>query len=198
MTKGAATSDDGSGEAPGRAVPASLDRHRPYLHLFARTGLPAALSRKLDASDVVQQTLLRACRGWAGFRGTTDAELAGWLRQLLRNTLIDAIREHAGPTRDAALERSLDATLSSASGAIEDFAATSVGSRAVRAEELARLAAALESLPPDQRTAIELHQLQGLSVNEVAARLDRTEASVAGLLRRGLKALRTTLGEPPP
>jgi RNA polymerase sigma-70 factor (ECF subfamily) len=49
-------------------------------------------------------------------------------------------------------------------------------------------------LPEDQRTALELHQLQGLPVLEVGQQMGRTAASVAGLLRRGLAELRSLLG----
>ena len=56
-----------------------------------------------------------------------------------------------------------------------------------------RLAGALAQLPENQRRAIELHHLKRLSLNELARELGRSEASVAGLLRRGLKSLRGQL-----
>ena len=57
------------------------------------------------------------------------------------------------------------------------------------------LAAALAQLPDDQRAAVEVHHLQGCTLSETAAVLDRTERSVAGLLRRGLVRLRELLEE---
>ena len=68
----------------------SLERYRAYLHLLARLQLDPRLQSKLDASDVVQQTLVKAHNGRGQFRGQTDAELAGWLRRILANTLTDA------------------------------------------------------------------------------------------------------------
>ena len=69
------------------------------------------------------------------------------------------------------------------------------GQKAAKAEELRLLAAALASLPEDQRTAIELHHLLGLTVPEVSWRMNKTVASVTGLLYRGGKALRQRMGK---
>jgi RNA polymerase sigma-70 factor (ECF subfamily) len=65
---------------------------------------------------------------------------------------------------------------------------------AAREEELIRLAGALANLPLDQRTAVELRQLQGLSVDEISQRMERTPSAVGGLLRRGMARLRELLG----
>jgi RNA polymerase sigma-70 factor, ECF subfamily len=177
---------------------ASLERHREYLRLLARLQLPARLQSKLDPSDVVQQTLLRAHQKLEQFRGTEEAELAAWLRTILSNTLADAMREYGAAKRDAALERSLEAAVRESSARLESFLAadpTSPSMRASRHEDLLRLAEALSQLPEDQRTAVELHHLQSRPVSDIAAEMRRTEASVAGLLRRGLKRLRELLQE---
>jgi len=62
-----------------------------------------------------------------------------------------------------------------------------------RNERLLTLAEAMAQLPEDQRRALELHHLEGLSVVAAARRMGRSTSSVAGLLHRGLKALRETL-----
>ncbi len=54
---------------------------------------------------------------------------------------------------------------------------------------------AMRELPDDQRTAIELHHLTGLTVPEVARRMEKTVVSVTGLLYRGSKSLRQLLNE---
>jgi len=66
----------------------------------------------------------------------------------------------------------------------------------MRAEQLFLLTRALAQLPDDQRTAIELHHFQGLSVPESARRMNKTVASVTGLLYRGGKELRQRMADP--
>ena len=98
--------------------------------------------------------------------------------------------------RDIARERSLGAEIDQSSMRIEawlEAVQTSPIDRADKNEQLLRLAGALAQLPEPQRLAIELHHLQGMSLAETAVQLDRTEASVAGLLRRGLAELRELL-----
>ncbi|HEV2950282.1 MAG TPA: sigma factor [Gemmataceae bacterium] len=64
----------------------SLDRFRHYLLLLAQLHLGNPARAKLDASDVVQETLLEAHRKRGQFRGRNEAELAAWLRQMLAFT----------------------------------------------------------------------------------------------------------------
>lgn len=70
---------------------------------------------------------------------------------------------------------------------------SSPSDKAIRNERVMILADALEKLPEAQREAVLLHYLEGLPTPEIGARLGRTPASVSGLLRRGLKALRALL-----
>src|SRR6516162_183981 len=93
----------------------ALERFRSYLHLLARVQLDARFQAKLDASDVVQQTLLKAHEAFAQFRGHEPAELAAWLRQILARTLADLVRDLGRAKRDVALERSLEAAVENSS-----------------------------------------------------------------------------------
>jgi DNA-directed RNA polymerase specialized sigma24 family protein len=94
-----------------------LERFGDYLRLLARLQLDSRLQAKLDASDVVQQTLLQAHEHRAQFRGESEAELAGWLRTILGNVLAAAIRRFAADARDLGRERSLQDSLAESSAA---------------------------------------------------------------------------------
>jgi RNA polymerase sigma-70 factor (ECF subfamily) len=178
--------------------PAALERFRAYLTLLARLHLHPRLRSKVGASDVVQQTLWKATQNLSQFRGRSEAELAGWLRRILTNTLVDAVRHFQGPGHDVGLERSLEASLAESSSRLEALLQgrpTSPSEHVLKNEQLLRLATTLAELPEDQRLAVEMHYLQGCTVAEVAAHMTRTERSVAGLVRRGLQKLRELLAD---
>src|SRR3954469_17829489 len=84
-----------------------LDRYRSYLLVLARTHGADRLKGKFDASDIVQQTMLKAHQARDQFRGKDTAELAGWLRQILTRTISDIARDMHRGKRDVGLERSL-------------------------------------------------------------------------------------------
>jgi RNA polymerase sigma-70 factor, ECF subfamily len=174
----------------------AVESFRTYLLVLARIQLGRRPGARLDASDLVQQTLMDAHQQRPQFRGQTPAEMAAWLRQMLACNLADARRALARDKRDVRREQSLEAALDDSSARLEGLLAADQASpseRAVENENVLRLAAALTSLPDAQREAIVLHYWQDLPVAEVAARLGRTPAAVAGLLQRGLKALRALL-----
>jgi RNA polymerase sigma-70 factor (ECF subfamily) len=171
----------------------NVDQYREYLHLLARLQLDAHLRGQIDPSDIVQQTLVKAHQKRDQFHGQSEAEWAGWLRRILSNTLIDAIRKHQ---RQGAVTRSLEAGIEESSARLEAWLEASgdtPGEQVIRQEQLLQLADALGKLPEDQRTAVEMHYLQEESIAAIAQAMSRTEASVAGLLRRGLKNLRQHL-----
>ena len=171
--------------------------YRSYLTVLARVHLARAgvLRGKVDASDIVQDALLQAHVARSQFRGATAAEFAAWLRRILANTLIDAQRRHGRQKRDAALETSCRETIEGSASRLSELPGreqTPSQHLAQREQELI-LAAALDTLPDDQRTAVELRYLGECSLEEIATMMERSKPSVAGLLRRGLEELRGKL-----
>lgn len=183
---------DGTGD------PVAVEAFRSYLCALARIQVAARpwLAAKLDASDLVQQTLLKAHAARDQFRGHTPAEMAGWLRQILTRTLANELRALGQHKRDAGAERSLEADLDASSCRLDAWLAadqSTPSEHVVRSERAASLAAAVERLPPDQREVVLLKHCHGLPLADIATRLGRSPASVAGLLRRALERLRELL-----
>jgi RNA polymerase sigma-70 factor (ECF subfamily) len=95
----------------------TLEPFRKYLKVLAELHLDRKLRGKLDPSDVVQQTMLRAYSALAEVRDARPDVLVAWLRRILARTLADAVKHYERDKRDVALERSLEAELDrSASG----------------------------------------------------------------------------------
>lgn len=173
-----------------------VEQYREYLHMLARLHLDPRLQGKLDASDVVQQTLLKAHHKLEQFRGQSEEELLGWLRQILANDLAGAVRKFRAEARDLRKERSLEQGLDESAARVEGWLAANQSSpsqQVMRHERLVLLADALRQLPPDQRQAVELHHLRGYTVAETADLMDRSKPAVMGLIFRGLKRLRELL-----
>ncbi len=174
------------------------ERYRDYLLMLARLRFPDILRGKLSASDVVQETLLKAEKAKGQFRGDGDV-LAAYLRKILANTMADKVREFTRDKQNVALERSLHEELEQSSDHLEKWLAadqSSPSEQAERNEMLLRLAGALAKLPEDERTALELRYLREIPVSaaEIAAYLNRdTPRAATGLLARGLARLRKLL-----
>src|SRR5262245_14721015 len=130
-----------------------LERFRAYLSLRARVQLDPSLRGKVDLSGVVQQTLLEAHQAMDQLRQWDEPQQLAWLRRALANNLMDEVRKLGTAARDVGRERSLEAELEQSSARLEAWLASEESAppeRAVRNEELLRLAEALEHLPDDQ------------------------------------------------
>ena len=176
--------------------PPDLERFRSQLRLLAEIELSPWLRAKEDASDLVQQSLLEAHRDLAAYRGQSDAELVGWLKTILARNLLNAARHYRTQKCDVRREQSLAERLDQSSARVDGFLAseqTSPSQQAVRNEQVEQLAAGLARLLDAERTAIVLKHFQGWSLSQISAHLGRPTDAVAGLLKRGLKKLRSHL-----
>lgn len=186
---------------PNNTVPQapSLERYRAYLLVLARVQLDPRLQGKLDPSDVVQEALLKAHEKQEQFRGGCEEELTAWLRRILANTMIDGLRRFVGEGREVGRERPLETVLEQSSARLEAMltadTASSPVQRSIHQEQLLHLAGALEHLPADQRTAVEMHHLQGQPLEAIATQLGKSKQAIGGLLRRGMSKLRQLLDD---
>jgi RNA polymerase sigma-70 factor (ECF subfamily) len=176
-----------------------LECYRGYLTLLARVQVSRRLQGKVDAADLVQEAFLEASRTFTQFRGSTEGELASWLRHILASHVAMLARRYLGTRRrDVRLERELAEEVDQSSRFLDQGLAakqSSPSQRAVRREQAVLLAEALGQLPEDYREVIVLRHLEGLSFPDVALRMERTVPSVKNLWTRALALLRRSLGE---
>jgi RNA polymerase sigma-70 factor (ECF subfamily) len=182
----------GDAEALGRL----LEAQRAGLHRLAERQLEGRIAVRVDASDILQQTFLEAYRGFPQFAGRDMRELLAWLHSILDHKIAGAIRDHTLlQKRDMSRERSMDDTHGGGKPLKQDLDAnfSTPSQRAMRGEDANRLEQALAGLPDDQREAVRLRHLEGWALSDIAVRIGRSTAATAGLIKRGMKALRRRL-----
>ena len=138
-----------------------------------------------DARDLSQETLLKAYRALGTFK--KEARFSSWLYQIALNVCRDRMRR-----RKARPQVSLDEMMEA--GEIAPLGRGPNPLEMIEARDLSRtVAAAVESLPPEQREVIVLKEYQGLTFLEIAEALDIPISTVKTRLYRGLSLLRQRL-----
>jgi RNA polymerase sigma-70 factor, ECF subfamily len=175
-----------------------LQYYRPLLTQLAECSLSDGLAARCGASDVVQQTMIDAVRDFDRFAGSTEPEFSAWIKKIHHHNVQEVVRTHV-QTDKRSLRREqqlfrLDGTVSF--NWIEPAADQSTPSQQlIEGEQALRLSALLQSLPDTQREAVMLRHLKGWSIERIAKRLDRSVSAAAGLIKRGLQALREKTSE---
>jgi RNA polymerase sigma-70 factor (ECF subfamily) len=167
-----------------------LQSCRNYLLLIAEQEFDRELHARGGASDLVQETFLEAKQDFSRFRGTSEAELLAWLRQILLHNIASFTRNQHAAKRQVSREVANTADESGAAGVqkVADPGRTP-SSRAIEREQTAALYRALEQLPADYRQAIVLRCLENRSFEEIASRMNRSTDAVRKLWSRAMKRL---------
>ncbi len=170
---------------------------RNYMALVARAQVESWLRVKVDASDLVQQTMLEAHRDFARFGGQSEKEWLAWLRKILSHNMADFVRCYRGTAKRGGRElpfRDPDAT--TAFGAPEPAAPGPTPSQEFQQIDVElRLAEAIQHLPPDYQEVILLRNLQRLPFADVAERMDRSRPAVQMLWMRAVRQLQELMAE---
>lgn len=130
----------------------------------------------VSPDDTLGETMVQVVRSLPGFRGTST-DLRPWVFRIARNRVIDDGRRRS--------RRPILTALSDANEPTDDGPEHALSGD---------LSAMLVGLTTDQRDALWLRHVVGLSVEETAAVMDRTPDAVAALTHRALRRLRTALG----
>ena len=137
-----------------------------------------------EAQDVAQEAFIRAYRAIGGFRG--DAQFYTWLHRIAINTAKNHLvaMKRRPPGADIALE---DAELHDAALRMRD---TDTPERELMREEVERaVMGVVERLPPELHRAITLREVEGLSYEEIARRLDCPIGTVRSRIFRAREAI---------
>lgn len=152
---------------------ALLPRLRRFAHALSRS--PA------DADDLTQATVERALRSKDQWQ--TGTRLDSWLYRIMRNLWIDTVRARGRKEKVEASEIEADQLGEDPREAIE------------ASLDLARIMAAMERLPDEQREVVALILIEGFGYRETAEMLGLPIGTVSSRLVRGRTALLALVGE---
>lgn len=163
---------------------------RNYMAVIARTQVESWLRVKVDASDIVQQSLLDAHRGFGGFDGSEEGEWLAWLKQIVTHNTQDMVRKYRTAKRAAGREADFgpDSQGFSLIDALPQDVPTPSQALMAHEREL-QLADALSQLSEDHQEVIHLRSLQRLPFEEVAERMGRSRPATQMLWMRAVQRL---------
>ena len=163
-------------------------RHRDRLWAVAlrTTGNPE------DAADALQDGLISAFRRAETFRG--DAAVTTWLHRIVVNASLDRLRRIKVRAADP-LPDDLEEQAGRGAVLAQPDAAGDPEAQALAGDRRTRVLSALEALPPDQRAALVLVDMEGYPVAEAAAILEVPEGTVKSRCARGRHRLAGLLAD---
>lgn len=171
-----------------------LANYRAYLTLLGSMHFQRRLQARVSPSDIVQETLLRAHRNFEQFRGQSERELMGWLREILVNALARFVEQHVhAAKRDVRREVSLAQFAETVGNHLQESPAANEpapADGALAGEDSVLLAHLLSQLPEHYREVLVLRNIEGLSFDQVATRLDRSPGATRMLWLRAIEKLR--------
>ncbi len=171
----------------------SIGRLRPWLHMVAERELSDRLRGRVDASDIVQQTLVKAWQGESKFQGVTHEERLAWLRAILKNTIRDHHRRIMGSIkRGSGREQVATDLFDMGEPGLSQYAIVggpTASSEMMATEEWLALKQSLARLSEEQRMVIELRHFEELSFTEIAKQLNKSDPAVRMLWIRALRNL---------
>ena len=173
--------------------------HYEELRIAIRAKMPTWLNDALEPEDLLQETMISAFQKIGQFRGTTEKSLFTWLKAISENKLREAIRFNTRKKRGGGRARRVrtipDGRSNSGVQLVEVFSGgeDSPSLNMARNEVQIAIELGIATLPEEQREAINLRYIQGLSLEKTAATMDVSPGAVRGLLQRGKAHLKLEL-----
>jgi RNA polymerase sigma-70 factor (ECF subfamily) len=182
------------------AIRQFVERSRPRLEALAYLRLGRRLRRHVEVEDVVQETYLRVARLLPRFEYRSVQATICWLETLCEHVVQDFARHlRRQPWRRERAAGKGRPTDSSGDAAVRLLdlvpAPMPSPSRSLRQiERFERLETALDGLTQEQREVLILARVHALPIQQIAARMDRSEGAVGMLLTRAARRLRASFG----
>ena len=180
------------------AIQQLLMAHTSALSRFAASRLPSSVRDVVDPEDIVQQTFTQAFRSISRYRQQEGASFLSWLTGIAENKIMDTVKGLQREKRGGNRQRVRHAATESRSVAdLVDLlsAGSHTPSRSVAGHEAVRaIQKAIDELPEEYRTAVQLRLLECKSLEETAKLMNRGPRAVQGLIDRARKKMRAALG----
>ncbi len=150
------------------------------------------------AEDVLQEAYVDAFVGIGKFDTAKGSSFTAWLEKIVDNRLITMLRQRQRQKRTAKGRRVHDDAWRSSVAGLEcvlaDYRGKTPSDNVDKEEVVTAIRTQTVELPDDQRQAIEIHCLEGRSIDSTAEILGKTEGAVRGLIHRAKLSLRVALG----
>lgn len=165
-----------------------LENNRDYLRNLADRLLDDRMGRRIDASDLVQQTCLSVHKQIGEFVGKDAAQFLAWMRQIHERNIRNAVRDqlHAG-------KRAIGREEAMADVDAHAIRQTTPSQYVARREESAQLATAISHLVEDEREALRRRYLEGESVAEISKAMGLSKDALGRLFKRAMKNVKRHL-----
>ncbi len=174
-----------------------FNRYRDRLRQMIRVRMDPRLARRIDPSDVIQDTLTSASQQIVAYAEQRPLPFYPWLRQIAWQRLVDLHHRHVTTKkRSVGRERELYLSDQSAVTLANRIVGhdTSPTARLLRNELQVRVQKALLQLKPTDREVLVMRHLEQMRVSEIAAVLQLSESAVKMRRLRAVQRLRELLG----
>jgi RNA polymerase sigma-70 factor (ECF subfamily) len=147
----------------------------------------------------MQEALIEVSQKIGQLRDTSASSFVTWIKAIGEVTLLKFMRSESAQKRGGQFHR-LSHTADSVTARLVDLVdqlpgeATTGSRAAARREAIYALQVAIAGLPADQRKAITLHILQGMTLDDTAMAMNRTSSAIRGLVHRGKQNLAEAMG----
>ncbi len=165
------------------ALDALCARYYERVRKVVRARLGAALRRRVDSADILQETFLEAVRSFERFEVRDEASLIKWLATLAERQVYAAADRHGAAKRDARREQRLVAPGASGTIGVDPTANVTLPvERAAADEQAALLEAALDELTAEHRDLIVMRLYVGESWASIAEQTGRPSSDAARMM----------------